>query len=187
MLLGFPQAIRTGASEKVKKKLDAQSRTISSCFSASFAAGLGRRRGLPITSSTSTSNGFAGDEDVPCWNVGSGGVRAKPPGSAGKRLAVEASLDTARTSACATGTFRAACRRPLPRPSGGGGGCRLRRALLPWSRLRGGRRCVGFGTSGRAELPAVKSFLDVLQRATLRRKLEVLAGYDTSQTGALVA
>jgi len=38
-----------------------------------------------------------------------------------------------------------------------------------------------------AELPAVKSFLDVLQRATLRRKLEVLAGYDTSQTGALVA
>lgn len=38
-----------------------------------------------------------------------------------------------------------------------------------------------------AELPAVKSFLDVLQRATLRRKLEVLASYDTSQTGALVA
>ncbi len=38
-----------------------------------------------------------------------------------------------------------------------------------------------------AELPAVKAFLDVLQRATLRRKLEVLAGYDTSQTGALVA
>jgi putative molybdopterin biosynthesis protein len=38
-----------------------------------------------------------------------------------------------------------------------------------------------------AELPVVKSFLDVLQRATLRRKLEVLAGYDTSQTGALVA
>jgi len=27
----------------------------------------------------------------------------------------------------------------------------------------------------------------VLQRATLRRKLEVLAGYDTSQTGTLVA
>ena len=38
-----------------------------------------------------------------------------------------------------------------------------------------------------AELPAVKAFLDVLQRATLRRKLEVLAGYDTSQTGMLVA
>ena len=37
------------------------------------------------------------------------------------------------------------------------------------------------------ELPAVKAFLDVLQRASLRRKLEVLAGYDTSQTGALVA
>ena len=38
-----------------------------------------------------------------------------------------------------------------------------------------------------ADLPAVKAFLDVLQRATLRRKLEVLAGYDTSQTGMLVA
>ena len=38
-----------------------------------------------------------------------------------------------------------------------------------------------------ADLPAVKSFLDVLQRATLRRKLEVLAGYDTSQTGSIVA
>jgi molybdate-binding protein/DNA-binding XRE family transcriptional regulator len=38
-----------------------------------------------------------------------------------------------------------------------------------------------------ADLPAARSFLDVLQRATLRRKLEVLAGYDTSQTGALVA
>jgi len=37
-----------------------------------------------------------------------------------------------------------------------------------------------------ADLPAVKAFLDVLQRATLRRKLEILAGYDTSQTGALV-
>jgi putative molybdopterin biosynthesis protein len=37
------------------------------------------------------------------------------------------------------------------------------------------------------ELPAVKAFLDVLQRATLRRKLEVLAGYDTSETGALIA
>ncbi|MDZ4797522.1 MAG: substrate-binding domain-containing protein [Bryobacteraceae bacterium] len=37
------------------------------------------------------------------------------------------------------------------------------------------------------DLPAVKAFLDVLQRATLRRKLEVLAGYDTSQTGSVVA
>jgi putative molybdopterin biosynthesis protein len=37
-----------------------------------------------------------------------------------------------------------------------------------------------------AEFPAVKAFLDVLQRATLRRKLEVLAGYDTSQTGAVI-
>jgi molybdate-binding protein len=37
------------------------------------------------------------------------------------------------------------------------------------------------------ELPAVKAFLDVLQRATLRRKLEVLAGYDTSQTGTVIA
>jgi putative molybdopterin biosynthesis protein len=38
-----------------------------------------------------------------------------------------------------------------------------------------------------ADLPAVKAFLDVLQRATLRRKLEVLAGYDTTQTGTIVA
>jgi molybdate-binding protein/DNA-binding XRE family transcriptional regulator len=38
-----------------------------------------------------------------------------------------------------------------------------------------------------ANLPAVQAFLDVLQRATLRRKLEVLAGYDTSQTGKLLA
>jgi molybdate-binding protein/DNA-binding XRE family transcriptional regulator len=37
------------------------------------------------------------------------------------------------------------------------------------------------------DLPAAKAFLDVLQRATLRRKLEVLAGYDTSQTGTIVA
>jgi molybdate-binding protein len=36
-------------------------------------------------------------------------------------------------------------------------------------------------------LPTIQTFLDVLQRATLRRKLEVLAGYDTSQTGSLVA
>ncbi len=38
-----------------------------------------------------------------------------------------------------------------------------------------------------ADLPSVKAFLDVLQRAMLRRKLEVLAGYDTSETGTLVA
>jgi len=38
-----------------------------------------------------------------------------------------------------------------------------------------------------AELPAVKAFLDVLQRAALRRKLEILAGYDTSRMGAIVA
>jgi putative molybdopterin biosynthesis protein len=38
-----------------------------------------------------------------------------------------------------------------------------------------------------AEMPAVKAFLDVLQRATLRRKLEVLAGYDTSKMGTQVA
>lgn len=38
-----------------------------------------------------------------------------------------------------------------------------------------------------AELPAAKAFLDVLQRAALRRKLETLAGYDASQTGAMVA
>lgn len=37
-----------------------------------------------------------------------------------------------------------------------------------------------------AELPAVQAFLDVLQRAMLRRKLEVLAGYDTSETGVVV-
>ncbi len=37
------------------------------------------------------------------------------------------------------------------------------------------------------EIPAVKAFLDVLQRATLRRKLEVLAGYDTAQTGTVIA
>jgi len=37
------------------------------------------------------------------------------------------------------------------------------------------------------EFPAVKAFLDVLQRAELRRKLEVLAGYDTTETGAVIA
>lgn len=38
-----------------------------------------------------------------------------------------------------------------------------------------------------AGLQAIQTFLDVLQRATLRRKLEVLAGYDTSATGSMVA
>lgn len=37
------------------------------------------------------------------------------------------------------------------------------------------------------ELPAATAFLDILQRSALRRKLEVLAGYDTSQTGAILA
>lgn len=37
-----------------------------------------------------------------------------------------------------------------------------------------------------ADLPSVKAFLDVLQRSTLRRKLELLAGYDTSETGAVL-
>jgi molybdate-binding protein/DNA-binding XRE family transcriptional regulator len=37
------------------------------------------------------------------------------------------------------------------------------------------------------DMPAVRAFLDVLQRSTLRRKLEVLAGYDTAQTGRIVA
>ena len=37
-----------------------------------------------------------------------------------------------------------------------------------------------------AEMPAVQAFLDVLQRAELRLKLEFLAGYDTSQTGRVV-
>ena len=38
-----------------------------------------------------------------------------------------------------------------------------------------------------AALPAVEAFLDVLQRASVRRKLQLLAGYDTSVTGAEVA
>jgi putative molybdopterin biosynthesis protein len=37
------------------------------------------------------------------------------------------------------------------------------------------------------ETPIAQSFLDVLQRAGLRRRLEVLAGYDTAQTGAVLA
>jgi len=35
--------------------------------------------------------------------------------------------------------------------------------------------------------PIVQGFLDVLQRASLRRRLEVLAGYDTTETGAVLA
>jgi molybdate-binding protein/DNA-binding XRE family transcriptional regulator len=38
-----------------------------------------------------------------------------------------------------------------------------------------------------ASQPATQALLDVLQRAALRRKLEVLAGYDTSETGKLVS
>jgi putative molybdopterin biosynthesis protein len=37
------------------------------------------------------------------------------------------------------------------------------------------------------EMPMAQSFLEVLQRASLRRRLEVLAGYDTAQTGAVLA
>lgn len=37
------------------------------------------------------------------------------------------------------------------------------------------------------ELPAVQQLMDVLQRAALRRKLEVLARYDTADTGRMVA
>lgn len=37
-----------------------------------------------------------------------------------------------------------------------------------------------------AELPAIRDLFDTLQRASLRRQLETLAGYDTSQTGRLV-
>jgi len=36
------------------------------------------------------------------------------------------------------------------------------------------------------ELPAAQAFLDVLQRATLRRKREILAGCDTTQTGTMI-
>ncbi len=36
------------------------------------------------------------------------------------------------------------------------------------------------------ELPSAQAFLDVLQRSALRRKLETLAGYDTSRMGAFV-
>lgn len=36
-------------------------------------------------------------------------------------------------------------------------------------------------------LPAAQAFMDVLQRASLRRQLEAQAGYDTSHTGALLS
>lgn len=38
-----------------------------------------------------------------------------------------------------------------------------------------------------AALPEVRAFCDVLQRASVRRKIAVLAGYDTRDTGALLA
>lgn len=37
------------------------------------------------------------------------------------------------------------------------------------------------------DLPFMQAFLDVLQRGALRRKLEMLAGYDTRNTGAQIA
>jgi molybdate-binding protein len=37
-----------------------------------------------------------------------------------------------------------------------------------------------------ARLPAVQALFDVLNRAVLRRKLEMLAGYDTSHTGEVL-
>lgn len=37
------------------------------------------------------------------------------------------------------------------------------------------------------ELPAIQVFLDVLQKSALRRKLEVLAGYETTRTGAVLS
>jgi putative molybdopterin biosynthesis protein len=37
------------------------------------------------------------------------------------------------------------------------------------------------------DTPGLQSFVDVLQRVGLRRRLELLAGYDTSETGKLVA
>lgn len=36
------------------------------------------------------------------------------------------------------------------------------------------------------DLAAAQAFLDVLQKATLRKRLEMLAGYDTSRTGAML-
>jgi len=36
-------------------------------------------------------------------------------------------------------------------------------------------------------LPAMQAMLDVLNRAAIRRKLEILAGYDTRHTGEILA
>jgi molybdate-binding protein/DNA-binding XRE family transcriptional regulator len=40
--------------------------------------------------------------------------------------------------------------------------------------------------TGALETPAVQTFMDVLQRSALRRKLETLAGYDTTRTGTRI-
>lgn len=40
--------------------------------------------------------------------------------------------------------------------------------------------------TGALETPVVQTFMDVLQRAALRRKLETLAGYDTTKTGTRI-
>jgi molybdate-binding protein len=37
-----------------------------------------------------------------------------------------------------------------------------------------------------ANLPGIEGMLDVLNRAALRRKLEMLAGYDTAHTGEIL-
>jgi hypothetical protein len=44
---------------------------------------------------------------------------------------------------------------------------------------------LGFRVRPASECASMSHF-DVLQRASLRRKLETLAGYDTSQTGRMV-
>jgi molybdate-binding protein len=40
--------------------------------------------------------------------------------------------------------------------------------------------------TGALETPAVQTFMDVLQRSALRRRLETLAGYDTTRTGTRI-
>ena len=37
-----------------------------------------------------------------------------------------------------------------------------------------------------SNLPAVEALLDALNRAAIRRKLEILAGYDTRHTGEVL-
>jgi putative molybdopterin biosynthesis protein len=37
------------------------------------------------------------------------------------------------------------------------------------------------------ELPSAKALLDLLNRSSLRRKLEAIAGYDTAHTGEILA